>query len=244
MGEHAEYRKLVRGTLAALLVALVAAGGARAEGCRLALALGLDVSSSVDAREYRLQAEGLAAALTSPEVQEAFLSRPDAPVMLQIFEWSGWQQQLVRLDWTTLASEADLARIAAQLRGQTRSFEQYPTAVGFALLFGGRSLAQRQDCLQRTLDLSGDGTNNDGVSPEQARRDFPLGGMTVNGLVIGANVAALARYYQQFVIQGPGSFVEVADDYADFERAMRRKLLRELGVIEMSGHGDGLITHD
>ena len=58
--------------------------------------------------------------------------------------------------------------------------------------------------------------------------------MTVNGLVIGANVVTLGRYYQQFVIQGPGAFVEAADDYEDFERAMRRKLLRELGVIEMS----------
>ena len=189
----------------------------------------------MDAREYRLQTEGLAAALTAPEVQEAFLSRPDAPVMLQIYEWSGWQQQVVRLDWVTIAGEARPG--GGSRRGcaaQERSFEQYPTAVGFALLFGGRSLAKRQDCAQRTLDLSGDGTNNDGVSPEQARRDFPLEGITVNGLVIGANVATLARYYQQFVIQGPGAFVEVADDYADFERAMRRKLLRELGVIEMS----------
>jgi hypothetical protein len=214
--------------------ALGIAGGAAAQECRLALALGLDVSSSVDAREYRLQTQGLAAALTAPEVQEAFLASPEAPVMLQIYEWSGWQQQVVRLDWTRIGSPDDLARIAARLLGQERSFEQYPTALGFALLFGGRSLEERTDCAQRTLDLSGDGTNNDGVSPEVARRDFPLDGITVNGLVIGANVATLGRYYQQFVIQGDGAFVEVADDYADFERAMRRKLLRELGVIEVS----------
>ena len=44
----------------------------------------------------------------------------------------------------------------------------------------------------------------------------------------------LARYYQEFVIQGPGAFVERADDYADFERAMRRKLLRELGQFDIS----------
>jgi hypothetical protein len=155
--------------------------------------------------------------------------------MLHIYEWSGWQQQVVRLDWTRIETGADIAAVAARLLGQERSFEQYPTAVGFALLYGGRALLQRQDCRQRTLDISGDGTNNDGVSPDVARRDFPLDGITVNGLVIGANVATLGRYYQQFVIQGDGAFVEVADDYADFERAMRRKLLRELGVIEMSG---------
>jgi hypothetical protein len=229
---------------AALLAAMLAApGAAAAQDCRLALSLGLDVSSSVDAREYRLQTDGLAAALVAPEVQEAFLSNPETPVMLHIYEWSGWQQQVVRLDWTRIETEADIAAVAARLLGQERSFEQYPTAVGFALLYGGRALLDRQDCRQRTLDISGDGTNNDGVSPDVARRDFPLDGITVNGLVIGANVATLGRYYQQFVIQGEGAFVEVADDYADFERAMRRKLLRELGVIEMSG-GPPLFTAD
>jgi hypothetical protein len=227
----------VRGLLllAALAAVSGAGAGAAAGACRLALSLGLDVSSSVDAREYRLQTAGLAAALTSPEVTEAFLSKPEAPVMLHVYEWSGWQQQVVRLDWTPIVSEADLAAVAARLAAQARSFEQYPTAVGFALIFGARALGQRGDCRQRTLDLSGDGTNNDGISPEAARRDLPLDGVTVNGLVIGANVETLGRYYQQFVIQGPGAFVEVAADYADFERAMRRKLLRELGVIEMSG---------
>ena len=74
-------------------------------------------------------------------------------------------------------------------------------------------------------------------TPEMARREFPMPGVTVNGLVVGATVVTLSRYYRQFVIQGPGAFVEEAADYADFERAMRRKLLRELGVIEMSGGG-------
>ena len=180
-----------------------------AAACRLALSLGLDVSSSVDAREYRLQTEGLAAALTAPEVREAFLATPGSPA------------------------------IAGGLAAQRRSFEQYPTALGLALRFGGAGLAG-QDCTKRTLDLSGDGTNNDGISPEVARRELAMPGITVNGLVIGANVETLGRYYQRFVIQGPGAFVEVAADYEDFERAMRRKLLRELGVIEMSGEPEGV----
>ena len=209
--------------------------GRREAACRLALSLGLDVSSSVDAREYRLQTAGVAAALMSPEVTAAFLAVPGQPVMLQVFEWSGWQQQLVRQDWVTIAGEGDLAEVAGRLAGQARSFEQFPTALGFALLFGARSLAERGDCARRTLDVSGDGTNNDGVSPEMARRDPSLAGVTVNGLVVGATVVTLSRYYRQFVIQGPGAFVEEADDYADFERTMKRKLLRELGVFEISG---------
>ena len=246
MDEHAEHRDLVtrvRPGLAALaagaLAGALAGATPAAAACRLALSLGLDVSSSVDAREYRLQTEGLAAALTAPEVREAFLATPGSPVMLQIYEWSGWQQQVVRVPWTEIAGEADLAAIAGGLGAQRRSFEQYPTALGLALQFGGNGLAG-QDCTKRTLDLSGDGTNNDGISPEVARRELAMPGITVNGLVIGANVETLGRYYQRFVIQGPGAFVEVAADYEDFERAMRRKLLRELGVIEMSGEPEGV----
>lgn len=217
----------------AVLFLLVVAAPAQA-ACRLALSLGLDVSSSVDAREYRLQTAGLAAALMAPEVREAFLASPGRPVMLHVFEWSGWQQQLERLPWTLIEGPGDLERVAGHLAAQARSFEQYPTALGYAILHGGQALAERSDCERRVLDVSGDGTNNDGVAPELARRDASLSGVTINGLVVGANLTTLGRYYQQFVIQGPGAFVEAAQDYEGFERAMRRKLLRELGVIEMS----------
>lgn len=239
MGEHAQHRDLVRAGLvlaAALSAPLAFAGGARADGCRLALALALDVSSSVDAREYRLQTEGLAAALLAPEVAEAFLAVPGQPVRLLVYEWSGWHQQVVRQDWVSIDGPGDLQAVAGRLAAQARSFEQYPTALGMGLLFGATQLARQPDCAERKLDVAGDGTNNDGAAPDVVRRQAPdlFEAMTVNGLVIGSDVGVLGRYYQQYVVQGPGAFVEVAEDYAGFERAMRRKLLRELGVIQMS----------
>lgn len=227
---------MVRG---ALLIGLCVAVATPSEAaCRLALSLGLDVSSSVDAREYRLQTAGLAAALIAPEVREAFLAEPDRPVMLQIFEWSGWQQQVERLSWTRIGSTDDLFGVAAALGGLSRSFEQFPTAIGHALLYGARKLGERSDCEKRVLDIAGDGANNDGLAPEFARRDPTIYGVTVNGLVIGSNLDTLINYYRTSVIQGDGAFVEAARDYDGFERAMRRKLLRELGVMEMSAAPD------
>ncbi|WP_415009676.1 DUF1194 domain-containing protein [Amaricoccus sp.] len=225
--------------LAAAAIASAAAGDARAGDCRLALALALDVSSSVDAREYRLQTEGLAAALLAPEVAEAFLADPAQPVRLLVYEWSGWHQQVVRQDWVTIAGLADLTAVASGLAAQGRSFEQYPTALGMGLLFGAQQLAQQPACAERKLDVAGDGTNNDGAAPDVVRREAPevFQPITINGLVIGSDVRVLGRYYQEYVVQGPGAFVEVATDYADFERAMRRKLLRELGVMQMSEAG-------
>ena len=41
------------------------------------------------------------------------------------------------------------------------------------------------------------------------------------------------------MIRGPGAFIEIADGYADYERAMRRKLERELGAMAISGPAAG-----
>jgi hypothetical protein len=210
---------------------------AAAQQCRLALSLGLDVSSSVSTQEYRLQADGVAAALTDPAVAEAFVMTPEARVALHVFEWSGTQQQRLVVGWTWIEGPADLARAAAVLRTATRSVAEHPTAVGQAMAYGATALAAGPDCWQRTLDLSGDGPNNDGPTATLIRGGFAPDALIVNGLVIGASRATLRRYYEQFVIHGPGAFVEEAENYADFEAAMRRKLLRELGVPRISGLG-------
>ena len=46
----------------------------------------MDVSGSVDADEYRLQLNGLANALLSPDVAEVLFLLPDAPVRLAVYE--------------------------------------------------------------------------------------------------------------------------------------------------------------
>ena len=223
MGEHAQHRLLV-----ALAALWLAAAPAAAQECRIALALGIDVSSSVDAEEYALQAGGLAAALRDPEVAAAFLAVPGEQVALMIFEWSGRRQQAVAVDWTPIAGAADLAAVAARIEAHGRAFSRHATAIGNAMTFGAGALAQRPDCYERVLDLSGDGETNDGVSPVAAKRGPAFDAITVNGLVIGVTRRILKRHYETFVIHGPGAFVEMADDHADFSRAMRRKLIREV----------------
>lgn len=223
----------MRAVLALVLLSLPL--HAAAAPCRLALALALDISSSVDGSEYDLQTKGLADALTAPEVRRAFFSAPGHPVALSIYEWSGRHQQAVRQDWVLVAEPADLDTVARGLRDMPRSHAHLPTAIGAAMAFGGRLLAEAPDCHERKLDVSGDGTNNDGPWPGDVRALPLMADIGVNGLVIGANRAVLRQYYEQFVIQGPGAFVEMARDHRDFERAMRRKLVREVGVTILSG---------
>ena len=52
--------------------------------CRQALSLGLDVSSSVDDSEYRLQLNGVIAALNAETVQEIFFAQPDVPIRIHV----------------------------------------------------------------------------------------------------------------------------------------------------------------
>ena len=208
------------------------AGGAASETCRVALTLALDVSSSVDAGEHRLQIDGLASALRHPEVREAILL-PGMSVALQVFEWSGKEQQNVIRDWVAVASAADLDRLAADLETHERSFLGGQTALGHALDFALTQIMRGPDCWARKIDVSGDGQTNEGPRPHDLywRRSF--GDVVVNGLAIEAHVAGLYEYYRDFVIRGPEAFAIRADNYADFERAMREKLVRELGVPQI-----------
>ncbi|WP_127115249.1 DUF1194 domain-containing protein [Shimia sediminis] len=222
----------------ALLLSLVLAGPAAGE-CRQALALGLDVSGSVDSREYRLQLDGLAAALNTPAVRDVLLGDPEWPVRLAVFEWSGPRKfnRRLLLDWTAIRSEADLSQVTTTLQDTTRRAADPSTALGEAMRFGTALLASQSDCPKRTLDISGDGKSNTGPRPHDI--DSPTW-LTVNGLTIGdpdarrLTLQELSAYYTANVIRGPGAFVETALGFDDYEQAMARKLLRELEGLSLA----------
>jgi hypothetical protein len=239
----------MRGAAAGLALALALFPGAAAASaeCRQALLLALDVSASVDSREYRLQAEGLARALLAPEIRDAFLALPGAPVALAVFEWSGPVEQRPVLPWTPIEDAAALADAAASIAAHPRAtFRSGRTAIGAAMSHAAALFAAGPDCALRTLDISGDGENNAPPAPQGVRDAPAMAGVTVNALAIGGDIPldhepwsdlgpGLSDYFRAEVIRGPGAFVEIADGYEDFEDAMRRKLLRELGGLAVSG---------
>jgi hypothetical protein len=219
-------------TIAPLCLCLFALP-AHAIECRLALLLALDVSSSVDKAEDQLQRGGLVSALTAPEVSAAFFAS-DLPVALGIYEWSGRYNQEILLNWTLIDSPAALLGAAETVAASTRSHNDFPTAMGYALGYGAGMFQRGPRCLSQTLDMAGDGQNNEGFPPSAAYSEFAFDGITVNGLVVNAAdfeaETQLIPYYQTEVIRGPGAFIEVAQGFDDYERAMRRKLERELSM--------------
>ncbi len=215
------------------------AGPVAAVDCRLALVLALDVSSSVDADEDALQRGGLAAALIAPEVERAVFAAP-LPVAVAVYEWSGRYNQSLIADWRILHGPGDLLDLSNTIARSTRSDSDFPTAMGYALGYGARLFERAPTCLFHTLDMAGDGKNNEGFGPQAAYAAFPFDDVVVNGLVVNAadfeGELDLIDFYQSQVLHGPGAFVEIAQGFADYERAMRRKLERELAPRAIGQH--------
>ncbi|WP_417605413.1 DUF1194 domain-containing protein [Primorskyibacter flagellatus] len=214
----------------ALLLALCASGPAAAQ-CRLALALALDVSSSVDASEHLLQRRGLAAALNDADVRRAILSGAPRHVALAAYEWSGRDQHQMLLNWTVLDGDTSIDGAVAAILSPPRSHDNFPTALGYALGYGATLLERGPDCTRRVLDVSGDGRNNEGFAPDLAYQHFPFAGVTVNGLAVLNDNPALAGYFEREVIRGPRAFVEVSQGYEGYREAMTRKLFREINDL-------------
>lgn len=218
-------------------LALACLAGPADAACRLALALGIDVSRSVDARDYALQKQGLVAALADRVIVDALL-KPEDRVALAVYEWSGQAHQDIIADWILVESAADIAALVDRIEAHEREQDFLPTGLGSALDFGRELIARAPSCMARTLDISGDGRSNDGRTPEEvyAREDF--GDLVVNGLPIGGHEADIAIYYRARVIRGQGAFVEIARTEDDYPRAIRRKLEREL-TEQLIGRLDG-----
>lgn len=219
----------IPGLAAAAALALAGTpGAAGASECKLALALALDISSSVNDREYAIQRDGLARALRTPEVIEAMLTPEGTGVAVAVYEWSGYNQQDVVIPWTLLDSEVAIRAVADRLAAHQRPYSDLTTALGKAVEYGARLLARAPGCSRQVLDISGDGENNDGVGPGHYRAQGLLDGITINGLVIAGAVPDPAAYYREQVIQGSGAFLVLARDYGDYPAAIIGKLLREI----------------
>lgn len=227
----------MRATLfvAGLLAALAGPGAAEAP-CRLALVLGLDVSSSVNAREYRIQLGGLVRAFRTAEVQRAILSPAGTSIAILAFEWSGADHQRLIVPWTRLADRTGIEAFADRLAGHRRTADDGSTAVGEALKFAARSFAAAPPCGARTGDLSGDGETNEGPHPEVYRAAGLFDGLTINGLAVQGAYPNPGLYYRRQVMQGPDAFVALARDFDDYPSVIVGKLLRELDVGLVVGH--------
>jgi len=224
---------------AALLVPRLASA---AEPVDLLLVFAADVSRSIDQEKFQLQRDGYAAAITNPRVLDAIRSGPHHRIAVCFVEWSGIGAQKLLIDWTVIGDAASAQQFAAQLAEAPRSFADR-TSISGAIEFAMVQLDKAPfEAARRTIDVSGDGTNNAGRDVKLARDEALAKGVTINGLVILSDhplswnaehtnpPGGLDRYYQENVIGGPGAFVMVAQNFNSFGQAIMNKMIAEIAA--------------
>jgi hypothetical protein len=111
------------------------------------------------------------------------------------------------------------------------------TSISGALLFGAYLFeGSGYRGVRRVIDISGDGTNNNGPLVALTRDDVLAKGITVNGLPImlnranfgGVDLPELDIYFEDCVIGGPGAFVVPIREREKFKEAIRTKLILEV----------------
>ncbi|MEO0989370.1 MAG: DUF1194 domain-containing protein [Pseudomonadota bacterium] len=193
--------------------------------CELALVLAVDVSGSVDPREYRVQMDGMAQALRDQTIASSLVDQQAAVAVVQ---WTGAGRQTVTIDWTRTLDLDDVDAMASQIEQAGRRWRNFSTAIGEALTFSLAHLERAPACDRQVIDVSGDGQSNEGIAPQGIHPALAARDVTVNGLAIEGNGGDLTAYYEAHVIHGYGAFVATADGYQDYPRAIRAKLFREV----------------
>lgn len=231
--------RMLLALLALLLLATPAAAQDKKE-VDLALAMAIDISGSIDPDEAKLQREGYVMAFRDPVIVKAILGGANGRIAVAYYEWSdAWVQRLL-IDWTLLDSEATIAAFANRLENAPISIARRTSisgAIRYAVPLFGRSPYEAD---RKVLDISGDGSNNDGALVTDMRYEALKERIAINGLPIMndrpnpfgfPSEADLDKYYLACVTGGPRSFVEVARNFEDFPRAVRKKLLQEVADI-------------
>ena len=225
----------VAAAVLALAILLAAPAGQAQTPVDLALVLALDSSASVDESEFALQRDGLAQAFRDPEVIKAIESGPFKRIAVTVVEWAGHAEQTVDIPWTLVDGGDGALVLADRIDGLERRILTGATSIAGALTFANSLLMSTPyDSARLVIDLSGDGRNNQGPPVETVRHDVVAQGVTINGLAIVNEHPTLNYYFEDRVIGGTAAFVEVANDYADYPRAIRRKLIREIRTMNIS----------
>lgn len=218
------------GRVLGLVSCLAWPGAPAAMDVALELVLAVDCSASVEAHEFALQMRGFADAFRAPGVVRAIGAAAPNGIAVTLVQWSGAGMQVQAIPWRRVHDADSAAAFGALIEATPRRVRWGATAIGEALKYARRLFdGNGFNGVRRVIDLSGDGSSNQGEFPTLARPPIVAAGIVINGLAILNDEPALDRYYRRQVIGGERSFVLPAKDFADFADAIRRKLIREIG---------------
>lgn len=228
--------------VAAVAAGVFGAGAASATPVALELSLVIDISGSISTTEYNVQRQGYANAFLDATVQNNIASYFGAGgIAVNVVQFGSNAQQAI--GWTLLDSQAAINAFALQIGGMARlGTIGSSTDVQDGMLTGIASFNNNgYEGTRLVMDVSGDGHQNTDPSCSsvptsscaavQAARDAAAAaGVVVNGLAIedgSYGLNGLTTWYNTNVRTANG-FVETANGFDDFERAVIAKIGREI----------------
>jgi len=203
----------------------------------LQLIIATDVSGSVSHNEAFLQRKGVADAFRHREVITAIESGSHGRIAGAYVDWSSRFYNQVLVDWTMIDGEEAALEYANVLMRTPRTRGQ-GTSISDVLEFSMAVLEiSPYRSAKQVIDISGDGPNRSGRPLLEVKEEVVSKGIVINGLPVvdpygWDEFSNLAEYFRGCVIGGPGAFVQVAEGFADFSRAIRRKLVLELSELQ------------
>jgi len=235
---------LRRGAALAVLQAWLLGGAplpaAAATPVDLELVIATDVSYSIDEEEAMLQREGVARAFRSAEVIRAIGSGFLRRIAVAYIDYSSRAFNKVVVGWRVIGDRASAEAFADELLKAPLSFGRRTSISDGVELAAELIETNDLEGTRRVIDVSGDGPNNAGRLIDGVRDAVIARRITINGLPIMNQRDAfnsryylpdLDLYYWGCVIGGPGAFLVVANSFADFARAIRRKLVLEIAGL-------------
>jgi hypothetical protein len=211
-----------------------------AEAVDLELVIATDVSYSIDEEEATLQRQGVVQAFRSEEVIRAITSGVLGKIAVAYIDFSSRVTNRVVADWQVIRDRATANAFADRLAAASLTRGMH-TSISDGIELA-RALIETNaiEGTRRVIDVSGDGPNNFGRLVDDVRDDTIARRITINGLPIMNERGAFASryylpdldlYFRGCVIGGPGAFIVVANNFVDFARAIRRKLILEIAGL-------------
>lgn len=193
--------------------------------CALALILLLDTSGSVGLERFELQKMGLVQAFRDPKIEQVILEQPNG-MALKIIAWNTEPETVS--EWIHVQQIRDLDQVVANMEN-LKYVANGSTAIGRALDMAIASFDSAPcESNRKIIDISGDGSNNDGPDPSEYRDLAEKQSIIINGLpIVNAIEPDVANYYRAYVVTSTG-FVLESQGFDDFARAIRKKLILEI----------------
>ncbi len=247
------FSRFLRAAVFALV--LVPAGAALSADERVPvdveLVLAVDISYSMDFDELALQRDGYVLGITSKPFMDALSKGPHGRIAVTYVEWAGAAEQRIVIPWQMIDGPAAAENFAQQLRDAPLR-RAYRTSISGAIKFSAALFGTNYKGIRRVIDVSGDGTNNQGDLVEPARDEAVKKGITINGLPVMLkapnssmiDIPELDVYYQDCVIGGPGAFIVPVRERPQFAEAIQKKLVLEIAGLTPRGNPylDSIVT--